>query len=174
MAKWNRSKKHYCSRRCSNLTRKGKKLSSQHREAVVKTLVHGWNKGKIAWNHGMKFPKKSGKNCHLWKGGVTKLSAQIRTCEEYRIWRRKCLERDNFICTKCGQRGGDKNVDHIIGFADMIKKLGITSFFQAQNCKKLWDTKNGRTLCIPCHANTDTFPKNLKLYRLSKTLVKEK
>lgn len=173
ITKWNRSKKHYCSRLCSNSVGKGKKLSPKHRAKVIKTLIRGWNKGKPAWNREKTFPEKSGANCHLWKGGITELSAQIRTCEEYRIWRRKCLKRDDFTCIKCGQRGGDKNVDHIIGFAELMKRLKITSLAQAKNCKELWDIGNGRTMCIYCHANTDTFPYNLRKYRLSKTLVKE-
>src|SRR3990167_9565634 len=123
LAKWNRSKKHYCSTSCAGAAKKGKELSREHRNKVIKTLVRGWSKGKEPWNKGMTFPEKSGKNCHLWKGGITKLSAQIRTLEEYRIWRRKCLERDNYTCTNCGQRGGNKNVDHITAFAGLIKKL---------------------------------------------------
>lgn len=174
IAKWNRSKRHYCSRRCSNLMRKGKNLTREHRAKVIRTLSRSAMKGKIPWNKGMTFPQKSGKNCHLWKGGITKLAAQIRTSEEYRIWRRKCLERDNFTCTKCGQRGGEKHVDHTIAFCRLLEKFKITSLVQAKKCKGLWNVKNGKTMCVPCHAKTDTFPKNLKAYRLSKTLAKEK
>ena len=131
-------------------------------------------KGHIPWNKGMKFPEKSGENCHLWKGGITKLAVQIRECEEYRIWRRKCLERDNFTCTKCGQRGGEKHVDHTIPFSELLRKFKITSLAQATRCRALWDVKNGKTMCVRCHAKTKTFPRNLRAYRLSKTPVKEK
>src|SRR3990167_4790699 len=112
IAKWKRSMKHYCSTRCFGFSKEGKKLTEEHRMKVIKTLTHNGMRGKIPWNKGKMFPEKSGKNCHLWKGGITKLSAQIRTCEEYRTWRRKCLERDNFTCVKCKHRGGNKYVDH--------------------------------------------------------------
>ena len=166
IAKWNRSKKHYCSIKCFGFGQKGKvtwmKGKKHSKKSIGKMILK--KIGFIPWNKGMVFPEKSGKNCHLWKGGITKLSAQIRVCEEYRIWRRKCLERDNFTCIECGQRGGNKYVDHIKYFAGILKKYKIISLEQARKCKELWDIKNGRTLCLNCHANTDTFPSNLREY----------
>ena len=33
----------------------------------------------------------------------------------------------------------------------------LKTLSDALNCAELWDRKNGRTLCLPCHKETDTF-----------------
>lgn len=62
--------------------------------------------------------KMSGENCHLWKGGITPINLKIRTSLEYKLWRKSCFERDNFICQKTGISGGNLQVHHINNFAD--------------------------------------------------------
>jgi len=50
-------------------------------------------------------------------------------------------------CLFCGCKG-EINADHIIPFAKIVRD---------NDMKKLWDVNNGRTLCAPCHRQTDTY-----------------
>lgn len=59
-----------------------------------------------------------GENNINWKGGISKENESIRTSHEYKLWRKACKERDNFICQKTGISGGRLEVHHIHNFAD--------------------------------------------------------
>ena len=79
------------------------------------------------------------------------------------MWRAEIFERDNYTCQICGKRDGKICADHIISFLEVILKNNINSYEEAVNCSELWELKNGRTLCYPCHYKTDNYgSKNLK------------
>lgn len=63
-----------------------------------------------------------GEKCIFWKGGVSKKNNSnrdiIMTSIEYKLWRKACMERDNFTCQKTGISGGKLEVHHIHNFAD--------------------------------------------------------
>ena len=67
------------------------------------------------------------------------------------------MERDNYTCRFCKKRGIELCVDHIIPFSFLIKKNNIQSSEDAHMCQELWETSNGRTLCLDCHRETDTY-----------------
>jgi hypothetical protein len=60
-------------------------------------------KGKRPWN---------------WTGNILSESQEARKSREMRLWKRACLERDNFTDQITGQRGGRLVVHHINNFAD--------------------------------------------------------
>lgn len=60
-----------------------------------------------------------------------------RTAEEYKEWRSKVYERDNYTCQKCKQRGGKLNAHHIKEWALYPKERYVVS--------------NGITYCEDCH-----------------------
>ena len=92
-----------------------------------------------------------GSKSHLWKGGITKINAQIRTSIEYKNWRRAVFERDDYTCQACGIRGKKLNADHVMPFA-LYQDLRF-------------EVLNGRTLCLGCHKKTDTYLKGkVKMY----------
>ena len=62
---------------------------------------------------------------------------------EYRLWREAVFERDEYTCVFCGQVGGQISADHIKPYS-VFPELRF-------------DVGNGRTLCNPCHKETDTF-----------------
>ncbi len=68
---------------------------------------------------------------------------KLRKTKEYKSWREKVFERDNYTCQFCGQKGGKLNADHIKPFA----------YFPELR----FDVDNGRTLCKECHKLTDTY-----------------
>ena len=53
----------------------------------------------------------------------------------------------------CNKKSGIKiEADHFPKqFHKIMKEYNIKVFEQAEQCKELWDIKNGRTLCVPCH-----------------------
>ena len=86
---------------------------------------------------------KRGINHHNWKGGITPINKAIRNSSYYKEWRRAVFERDDYTCQFCGLRGVWLQADHIKSFALFPKDR--------------FEITNGRTLCINCHRNTDTY-----------------
>jgi hypothetical protein len=69
--------------------------------------------------------------------------ALIRKWAIYKAWRKAVFERDSYTCQLCGQRGKRLEADHIQPIAvrpDLIVSVN-----------------NGRTLCVTCHRQTDTY-----------------
>lgn len=78
-----------------------------------------------------------------WRGGVTPFNQKLRQSERYQKWRNAVFERDNYTCVWCGQHGGSLNADHILPFA--------------KHPRLRFDVSNGRTLCILCHRQTNSY-----------------
>lgn len=113
-------------------SRKGKKFSAEWRQNMADA--------------------RRGEKSHFWKGGITPEHRKIRNSREYASWRTAVFERDNYTCVLCGIKGGwskeqkrkiNLNADHIKRFA-LYPELRL-------------DISNGRTLCLECHQQTDTF-----------------
>jgi|GEM_PF-2051530 len=81
--------------------------------------------------------KEKGERHYNWKGGITSENIKIRNSNKMRLWRKKCLVRDNFTCKACGKKGGKLNVHHINNFSE-FKELR-------------YKPSNGITLCKECH-----------------------
>ena len=166
---------------------KGKKLKPHSEETRLKMRMsakrgeqnHRWIGGaKQCIECGVKIASRSisvkrcskcfhltqvGENNSNWKGGVTKIAEKIRKSGAYSEWRRSILCRDNFVCLLCEKRGGKLNVDHYPKtFSEIMNEKKIDSIERALNCKELWDTSNGRTLCLECHKLTPTYLSNYK------------
>ena len=109
------------------------------------------------WSNPEYKAKFSGEKSHKWKGGVALLRDIISQHFKYRQWRNDIFTRDNYICTWCGQKGGDLCVDHIEPFSYIINTNNIKTLDKALECEQLWNTNNGRVLCKSCHQKTDTF-----------------
>lgn len=144
---------------------KGKKLSVMHKERISNSLK---NKYKKNTHHmlGKKLSKRTivilkkyhteinplkGEHNPNWKGGITKITQQIRSMEEYNIWRKDIFKRDNYTCLSCNKFGGVIEAHHIIPFSFILLISNIKSQQYAINCELLWDINNGITLCKSCH-----------------------
>lgn len=88
-------------------------------------------------------PWNLGSKNHFWKGGKTEEVRALRASARYRAWRLAVFTRDRFTCVLCRQVGRRLNADHIKSFSE----FPLLRF----------DVSNGRTLCLECHKNTDTF-----------------
>jgi hypothetical protein len=98
-----------------------------------------------------------GKDSRNWRGGITPLSECIRKMLEYKLWRHQVFVRDGFACVECHQVGKRLNVHHIKSFVRMLKENHITTIWEAQMCKELWDVNNGVSLCKECHKLTKNY-----------------
>lgn len=79
---------------------------------------------------------------HNMYRGVTKKHELIRKSAAYKEWRTQVFKRDNYTCVLCKKRGY-MHADHIKSFS-LFPKLRL-------------DMANGRTLCVECHKNTETY-----------------
>lgn len=117
----------YCSASCASKKRIGTRWPAERR--IRSSSTH---KARVSM----------GLN-HLYKGGITEINKSIRSSIEYKIWRTMVFERDDYTCCWCGKRGVALQADHIKPFAYFPKLRFAVS--------------NGRTLCVGCHKNTDSY-----------------
>lgn len=123
----------------------------------------------IEWKTKQRESKKgmnSGEKSYLWKGGITPINDKIRHSVEYKNWRDRIFQRDNYTCLNCKAVGTRLNADHYpIAFSIVLEeiknKYGIESLLDiAMRYPKLWDINNGRTLCVRCHKDVHKTKKN--------------
>lgn len=128
------SKAKYCSRPCSD-----------------KNMPKGyWNKGQAPSDITRERISNalSGSKSHLWRGGITKTNALIRTTWRFKKWRKEVFKRDDYRCLDCGAKSGETG--HRVPLeAHHIKPFAYFS-------KLRFDVNNGQTLCKDCHKKTDT------------------
>lgn len=80
----------------------------------------------------------TGPDAPAWKGGLTDENVRLRGRAEYREWREKVYERDNYTCVRCkDDRGGNLHAHHIKNFSNQVESR--------------YDVSNGVTLCDTCH-----------------------
>lgn len=92
--------------------------------------------------------KLRGSNHYLWKGGITPINQAIRNSLEYKTWRESIFKRDDWACVQCGDRS---RPEHRV----MLQADHIKSFSKHPDLRFV--LSNGRTLCLPCHKQTDTY-----------------
>lgn len=93
---------------------------------------------------------KVGELHHSWRGGKGTRRHSVMGTKKYREWRTAVFERDSYCCTQCGVSGSRAylQADHIVPWSESVE-LRL-------------DISNGRTLCVPCHELTPSFPKQLR------------
>ncbi len=158
-ARGKRGKK-YCSRAClSKVRTKNHNRNCAQCGEVFSNLSARvrFCSSRCYWESGVGI--RRGEQNHFWKGGITPINFQIRSCSKYRQWRCDVFERDDYTCQICQKRGGRLDADHIKQFARIIHENEIKTVDMALECEELWNINNGRTLCHDCHKETDTYLK---------------
>jgi len=124
--------------------------------------VHKTTIGNILISNGIN-PEHFGARIKSYKGGITPLHTRIRHCEKGMIWRRACMERDDYTCQETGQRGGKLEVHHVKRFSEILEEfLSLNSdldpvndcdslFDISQRYDPFWDVNNGQTLSEEFH-----------------------
>ena len=133
----------------SEKTRKQMSESSkkQWEDGGKERLISNETKAKLriktvlAWKEGRR--KKGDGKSHTRIRKAPKSQRNLLNKRTLNEWRTLIFKRDDYTCQICGQRGSELNADHI------ISKWSDTSL--------IYSLGNGRTLCRPCHVNTDTF-----------------
>lgn len=87
----------------------------------------------------------------------TEISRKIRMLPGYKTWRFSVFQRDNFTCQNCKRKDVCLNADHIKPFSKIMREKKVKSVLESLKCQELWDISNGRTLCVPCHIDTETY-----------------
>lgn len=148
-----------CSRSCADIKRRRRVLMSclnckKIFEDKLSNIERGNGKfcSRICMSKNLS-KRYMGKNGPGWKGGVSLIHERIRASSQYKKWRKSVLLRDDYKCVMCGKSDIVMNVDHIKPFA-VYPDLRF-------------EEDNGRTLCIPCHKNTDTYGVNKRFASLS-------
>lgn len=168
----------FCSRLCADTWKIGKKMSPRTKPPLCREKSPLWKGGKPKCKdcgnetaartatYCVKCYRKNhmqGSESNAWNGGgITPLNQALRTCKKYSQWRAAVLKRDEYKCTECGE-GGPFHVDHIKAFAKIIREFNLQSVADGLKCDELWNVENGKTLCIPCHKETDTFCQRVSL-----------
>lgn len=144
----------FCSTKCSSYWRNILNNPAQTAEGRLKISKSAIKRGTyfLLTKQAREKQKKSisGNGHWNWQGGITSENKRRRNLAEYKQWRSKIFARDDYTCQICRKRGGELNADHIKPWS-LYPKLRL----------KL---SNGRTLCVECHKNTDTYMGRIKNY----------
>jgi len=110
---------------------------------------HKMNVGKkhpltVEHREKIKLGSPKGEKHYNWKGGITPINKKLRDSSEYKLWRKKIFERDNWTCVWCkDNKGGNLQAHHIKSWAKYPELR--------------YEINNGITLCDLCHSKTDNF-----------------
>ncbi len=143
----------YCSRKCYFKSKKGKSFTETHCKNIKLSKMGALN------------PQ--------WKNGITPLCQKIKDLSEYKEWRRKVFQQDNYICQECFRGGRKIHAHHhkklfSIIFQEFLQQYSQFSPIEDKETllrltityQPFWDINNGQTLCEDCH-KINTFPERM-------------
>ena len=116
----------YCSSKCYGKSKIGKPTwnKNKSKSEFPQLSNTGVKKGHIPWNKGNRSKQ-------------AQTNREMRSCADYKIWRKAVLERDKYKCKLCNQIDVRLHANHIKKFADYLDLR--------------FKVDNGITLCVPCH-----------------------
>ena len=152
----------YCSKRCAKVGRPSLRRTGTFKSCIMcncQFYAPNWLR-KIG---GAKYcsticywESRIGKKSWNYEG-KSSINESIRKSSLYKQWRIKVFKRDNYTCQICFKRGNNTlNADHIKPFA----------YYPRLRFK----LSNGRTLCIDCHQQTDTYGNRSYNYKFNNSL----
>ena len=115
------------------------KSSISHKEKVFSIEV------RLKMREAAKRVIREGRH-NFYIDGRTSVNKTLRHSIDYKIWRLKVYQRDNFTCQLCNQSKSNELEAH-----------HIKSWAKYPNLR--FDVDNGITFCKKCHKLTDSYPK---------------
>lgn len=136
-------KQKYCSKECWSI--RGKQINNCKYCGKQIITTKGRNKKYCNMECRNKdyLEKNKGENSPAWKGGKTSEARRRKATIEYKTFRKKVFERDNYQCQECGKKTRTLEVHHIKS--------------QSEYPELIYDINNGITLCHECHKLTDNY-----------------
>lgn len=136
------------------------------KEVILKKSTTRPNRGKFCskecYRQWQKSEENKGKNNPSYIDGgrhETYLNA-LRKSDEWKVWRDKVFERDNYTCQMCSERGIEMHPHHIKQKCDFPELIFVV--------------ENGITLCKDCHRSKGVHSYRSNLYKMFLEKVKEK
>ena len=121
-------------------------------------IGHPWNKGKIGiyseerLKQMREFMKtKVGEKANNWRGGISRAYKTGYNSIQYKEWRKKTFERDNYTCQDCGIHASE---------AGYLTAHHIKSWSKYPELR--FKISNGITLCENCHSKVDKYRARFK------------
>jgi 5-methylcytosine-specific restriction endonuclease McrA len=95
------------------------------------------------------------------------LKLKIRNTTKYLNWRLSILKRDNFTCKICHASVKENKslrleVHHAKSFDEICEENNVCTVEEALDCKELWNTKNGVSICYRCHKDVEKLRTKLR------------
>jgi hypothetical protein len=95
------------------------------------------------------------------------LKLKIRNTTKYLDWRLSILNRDNFTCKICHASVKDNKrlrleVHHPKAFDEICNENNVSTVEQALECKEIWSTNNGLSICYRCHKDVEKLRTKLR------------
>ncbi|MFL6453587.1 MAG: hypothetical protein ACJ71L_06250, partial [Nitrososphaeraceae archaeon] len=95
------------------------------------------------------------------------LKLKIRNTTKYLNWRIAILNRDKFACRICHASVKENKslrleVHHAKTFNEICEENNVSTVEQALDCKELWNTKNGVSICYSCHKDVEKLRTKLR------------
>lgn len=151
----------YCSKHCAGIFNNNLANHREHSAQTRRKISESFkgNTRGLGWKMPLKQKlelsrSRKGVNSPLWRGGATSKNMLIRSGLEYRLWRIAVFTRDDYQCVLGGKdHGSNLQADH-------IKPFALFPEFR-------FAIDNGRTLCVNCHKQTDTYLAKMKNYERS-------
>jgi len=116
-------------------------------------LGRAWNKGKTGiysedrLRQMSEFMKaKIGEKACNWKGGISRAYKTGYNSIQYKEWRKKIFNRDNYTCQDCGIHASE------VGY---LTAHHVKSWSECPELR--FEISNGKTLCENCHSKIDNY-----------------
>lgn len=122
----------------TNETKQKMRLNRQNNQKYNSNHLRGKKYPHSAWNKGKSNFSAVGEKNPNWKGGITLKIDKLRKSIEWKNWRLKVFERDNWTCQNCGLKKSGYLHPHHIKEREVYPEL-------------MFDIDNGITLCDICH-----------------------
>jgi len=152
----------YCSKKCWSVRGKIVKKKCENCGNEFSLPAHlmklGQKREKRGCSRVCSYALTSAQNSYMWKGVRAKYERfrdALGNTNLYRNWKKDIKIRDGNRCVNCGKSEKHLHVHHIYPLAKIIEDEGWsmdrwTELYHSPN-SRLWDRKNGVTICSDCH-----------------------